>query len=125
MTHFSNEILQHIHLVPFLSLTDASLEKILRKKLQSLKKQLELSLGVELHYAPEIIKFLAREVLWQQSYNKSLDKVLEHYLYSCVSHGILAQDKSSQRKRLLLQLNDQGQLLRCEWAVANEEEVFI
>jgi ATP-dependent Clp protease ATP-binding subunit ClpA len=119
---FSKDILSHTNLIPFLPLSFIALEKIIQNKLSTLKKRLEVTFNLDLHYAPEIIKFLAQEALWQHTYMKSLDKVLEHYLYSCVSHEILRHMgiQNNKSKRLLLQLNEQGQSLKCEFVIANE-----
>jgi len=119
---FSKDILSRINLIPFLPLSFAALEKMIQHTLAVLKKRLEVTFNLELHYAPEIIKFLAQEALWQHSYMNALDKVLERYLYSAVSQALLKymENKNNKWKRLLLQLNEQGQSLRYEFVMANE-----
>jgi ATP-dependent Clp protease ATP-binding subunit ClpC len=125
MTHFSKELLEKVNLIPFAPLDYTALEKIVRNKLKSLTKRLESSFGIELHYAPEIIKFLAHDVLWQRTPLTSFDKLLEQTLYSCVSHEILAHMEDKHKpKQLLLQLNDNGQLLRCEFITSNEATLY-
>lgn len=125
LTHFSADIIQRGNLIPFLPLDYSSLEKIMRNKLKSLAKRLDLNFGIELTYAPEIIKFLAHEALWQRGKTKSLDRLLEQHLYACVSHEILAHiEDKNKPKKLLLQLNDNGQLLRCEFITANEAALY-
>lgn len=122
MAHFSAEIVQHVTVVPFLPLDYNSYEKIIRNQLKSFAKLLNSRFGIDLNCAPEIIKFLAHEAQWQPTPTKSLDKLLEQHLYSCVSHEILtrATDKNPLKK-LLLQLNDNGQLLRCEFSQSQQE----
>jgi ATP-dependent Clp protease ATP-binding subunit ClpA len=124
--HFSNELLQYTNLIPFLPLNYMALEKVIRNILQLLKKRLNVMFGIELHYAPEVIKFLTHEALWQRSHIKSLDKLLEYSLYSCISSAILMQveDRANSLKRLVLQLNDNGQLLRCEFMTTAEPALY-
>jgi ATP-dependent Clp protease ATP-binding subunit ClpA len=118
--YFPSELLNHVNVVPFIPLDYSALEKIIHAKLKTLVRRLEANFGIELNYAPEVIKFLAHEALWQKTNSKSLEKLLEQHLYSCVSHEILAHsDDKNKPKNLLLQLNECGQLLRCELANAN------
>jgi ATP-dependent Clp protease ATP-binding subunit ClpA len=122
--YFSQELLQTMHLITFLPLDYVSLEKIMHNKIKSLAKRLDMHFGIELQFAPEIIKFLAHEALWH-SRTKSLNHLLEQQLYACVSHEILAHVEARNKpKRLLLQLNDNGQLLRCEFITSTESSLF-
>jgi ATP-dependent Clp protease ATP-binding subunit ClpA len=123
--YFSQALLQHLHVIPFVPLDYAALEKMMRLKIKSLAKQLETQFGIELHYAPEVIKFIAHEALWRKPTAKSLDKLLEKNLYSCVAHEILAHNEDKNRpKRLSLQLNENGQMLRCEFVSTSESTVY-
>ena len=124
---FSNDIMSSVNLIPFFPLTFIALEKIIQHKMQLLKKRLETLYNIELQYASEIIQFLAHETLWSKRvFIKSLDKILEYYLYSCVSYTILRHmdHKSSSHGRILLQLNENGQSLKCDFVAVNEA-VFI
>lgn len=115
-SHFSNDLLQHLNTIPFLPLDYSALEKVMRLKVKTLVKHLETQFGIELAYAPEVIKFLAHEALWRKPQSKSLEKVVEQHLYTAVANEIIAHaDDKNRSKRLLLQLNDHGQLLRCEF----------
>lgn len=123
--YFSSTLLQHINIVPFLPLCYSALEKTVRLKVKILAKRLETNFGIELNYAPEIVKFLAHEALWRKPQSKTLEKLLEQHLYSAVANEILAHAEDKNRpKRLALQLNDEGQLLRCEFVSAIGETVF-
>lgn len=117
--HFSSSLLEHLHIIPFLPLDYAAYEKIMRLKLKSFAKRLETQFGIELNYAAEVIKYLAHEAVWRKTHTKSLDKLLEQHLYSAVANELLAHAEDKNRtKRLLLQLNDDGQVLRCEFISA-------
>ncbi len=123
--YFSQTLLQHLHIVPFLPLDYAAYEKIMRIKVKTFAKRLESHFGIELNCAPEVIKFLAHEALWRKTQIKSMDKMLENYLYSIVANEIVAHAEDKNRpKRLLLQLNDEGQLLRCEFVSAMNAAVL-
>jgi ATP-dependent Clp protease ATP-binding subunit ClpA len=123
--YFSANLLQSLNVVPFIPLDYAALEKISRIKIKALAKQLDVNFGIELSYAPEVIKFIAHEALWRKPNVKSMDKLLEMHLYSCVAHEILAQSENKNRpKRLLLQLNENGQLLKCEFVAASDGAVY-
>ncbi len=123
--HFSPAFLQKLHVVPFNPLDYSAFEKIIRLKIKTLAQRLHTHFGIELSFAPEIIKFLAHEIYWRKANTKSLDNLLDQHLYACVSHEILlhAEDKN-RSKRLLIQLNDAGQLLRCEFIAATEANLY-
>jgi ATP-dependent Clp protease ATP-binding subunit ClpA len=123
--HFTSEFLQKLHVVPFTPLDYATFEKIIRVKIKTLAHRLQSSFGIELSFAPEIVKFLAHETYWRKANTKSLDNLLDQHLYACVSHEILlhAEDKN-RSKRLLIQLNESGQLLRCEFITSNEANLY-
>lgn len=113
--YFSSSLLQHLQVVPFLPLDYSAFEKIIRAKMKNFAKSLEVNFDIELNYAAEVIKFLAHEALWQKP-NKSLEKLLEQHIYSVVANEIIAHaDDKNRPKRLHLQLNDHGQILRCEF----------
>lgn len=116
-SYFPTVILENLHIIPFLPLDYAALEKIMRLNLKLFAKRLEMQFDIELNYAPEIIKFLAHEALWRKPHTKSLEKILSLHLYSVVAKEIIANADNTQRpKRLAIQLNETGQLLRCEFS---------
>lgn len=123
--HFPETILQTFNIVPFIPLDYAALEKIIKSKIKMLARRLQKSFSIELSFAPEVVKFLAHEALWRKGNIKSLDKLLEQYLYSIVTHEILlhAEDKD-RSKRLMIQLNESGHLLRCEFLTSNEAAFY-
>ncbi len=115
-TSFSPSLLHQFNIVPFALLEYSGLEKIIRLKLKNFAAQLHSQYGIELSYAPEIIRFLVQESLWRGALKKSIEKVLQQHLYSCVANELVNfTDEKNRPKRLLLQLNDSGQLLRCEF----------
>lgn len=109
---------QHLHVVPFVPLSKAAIEKIIRLKLKVLAKQLDRRYGIELGYAPEITRFLANDILARQVKDHQvvdMDKALKS-LYFTVEQAILSQaDNKNRPNQLFLQLNENGQLLRCDW----------
>lgn len=115
---FSLSLCQHLHLVPFLPLNKTAIEKIMRLKLKILGKQLNDRYGIDLGYAPEVIRYLTSEVLAKkESDNQTInpDKALKQ-LYFCVEQAILNQaDSNNRSNQLFLQLNETGHLLRCDW----------
>lgn len=118
-TSLSQTLSRHAYIVPFLPLTKSSIEKIIHQKLKILAKQLDSHYGIELSYAPEVIRYLADEVLIKQEANQAsdIDKAIKQ-LYFCVEQAILGQvDNKNRPNQLFLQLNETGQLLRCDWLV--------
>lgn len=109
---------QHLHVVPFVPLSKLAIEKIIRLKLKVLGKQLDKRYGIELGYAPEITRYLAHEVLAKQVMDHhvvDMDKALKQ-LYFSVEQAILSQaDNKNRPNQLFLQLNETGQILRCDW----------
>lgn len=124
--HFSKDILELLHIIPCLPLDLMAIEKIIHNKLLTFKKRLETLFGIDLQYAAEIIKFLSHEALLQHTNIKSLEKILETYLYTCVSKEIMRSmnKKHHTQTRLLLQLHENGQSLKCEF-VATHEATFV
>jgi hypothetical protein len=114
-----------LHVVPFMPLNKSAIEKIICMKLKVLSKQLEAHYGVTLTYAPEVIHHLANGMtLANQTKHQRLDieKMLRQ-LYFCIEHAIFNQTVTlNQPNQLVLQLNETGQLLRCDWVHRNTKE---
>ena len=124
MKNFSSALLEHLHRT-FLPLDYAALEKVIRLKVKTLAKRLEANFGIELNYAPEVIKFLAHEALWRKPMSKPIEKLLEQHLFSAVANEILAHSEDKNRpRRLFLQLNENGQVLRCEFISATGAMIY-
>lgn len=121
--YFSADLMRELHVVPFMTLDYQSIEKIVRLKLNALGKRLQAEFGIELSYTPEIIRFLVQEVLWRKE-NKSMKKLLEQHLYTCVAHEVLSHvDDKNRPRQFTLQLNANGQLLKCE-AAAEQGTIY-
>ena len=124
-TYFPSTLLQCLNIIPFIPLEYSALEKIVLLKIKLLAKQLDVKFGIELNYASEVVKFIAHEVLLYKATSQSLAQLLEQHLYSCVAQEILAHTENKNRsKRLTLQLNNNGQLLRCEFMATNETGIY-
>lgn len=119
--YFSEKTLAHLNIIPFAPLDYTALEKIIRLKVKALSRQLDLTFGIELIYAPEVLRFLVQEALWRGKSTRPIDKVLEQHLHFCVTHEVLSHSEDKHRSnRLSLQLNDSGQFLICEFVSQNE-----
>ncbi|OGT38908.1 MAG: hypothetical protein A3F12_01860 [Gammaproteobacteria bacterium RIFCSPHIGHO2_12_FULL_38_14] len=133
LTHSPQEIVDHIlpelsqklspslchllHVVPFFPHHKEALEKIIRLKLKTIGKTLYERYNIELGYAPEVIRYLTREIIKQEQGNTAinLNKILKS-LYFNVEHIIMNQRSSNQHtNQLFLQLNETGQSLRSAW----------
>ena len=114
---------QYVHTLPFLPLNKAAIEKIVRLRIKVLGKMLDSKYGVELGYAPEVIRYLAQDVLKKQGKNGhmlNLDKALKQ-LYFVVEQSIMSQaDNKNRPHQLFLQLNETGQILKCEWSTVTD-----
>ncbi|VVC76824.1 ATP-dependent Clp protease ATP-binding subunit ClpE [Aquicella siphonis] len=109
---------QYLHVIPFLPLSDASIEQIMRLKLKELGKTLDIRYGVELGYAPEITRYLVNELQKKVSADNQpadIDAVLKQ-LYFAVEQAVLSQaDNKNRPNQLFLQLNETGEIMRCDW----------
>lgn len=109
---------QYMHVIPFLPLNDASIEQIMRLKLKELGKTLDGRYGIELGYAPEITRYLAIELQKKSMADHQpadIDTVLKQ-LYFAVEQAVLSQaDNKNRPNQLFLQLNETGEILRCDW----------
>lgn len=123
-----NEVLpsafcQYLHIVPFLPLNKMAIEKIVRLKIKMLSKMLDIKYGVELSYAPEVIRYLVNDVVkkqGKQGHLLDLDKSLKQ-LYFVVEQSIMSQaDNKTRPHQLFLQLNETGQILKCEWSMMTD-----
>lgn len=108
---------EFLHIVPFLPLNLSAVEKVVQTKLKSLGRQLEASNGIEFSYAQEVIRYLANETIKKKEANNfiSIDQNLKQ-LYFVVEQALFNQgDSKTRSNQLYLQLNETGQILRCEW----------
>ncbi|OGT36878.1 MAG: hypothetical protein A3F11_08850 [Gammaproteobacteria bacterium RIFCSPHIGHO2_12_FULL_37_14] len=104
---------QLVHIIPFLPLNKSAVENIIRVRLKLLGKQLNALYGIELGYAPEVIRYLASEVMKQALID--IEQPLKQ-LYIHVEQTVVSQiDNKNNSNQLFLQLNETGQVLRCEW----------
>ena len=108
---------QHLCIVPFLALTQSAIEKIIRLKLRELDKELNTRYGLELGYAPEVIRFLTKNSL-----TVDIKKALQP-LYFSVEQALLSQT-SNRVNQLFLQLNETGQFLRCDCLTLQTHDVW-
>lgn len=101
---------RYVNCIPFLPLNRNAVEKIVRMKLKELGQSLQSRYNVELGYAPEVIRYLSNDIL-QSECDKSLRQ-----LYFVVEQAALSQaDNKHRSNQLFLQLNETGQILRCDW----------
>ncbi len=100
---------QHLCIVPFLPLAQASIEKIIRLKMKELGKEMQARYGMELGYAPEVIRFLAKE-----SADADIKKALQPLYFSVEQAMLSLTDGDNRPNQLFLQLNETGQFLRCD-----------
>jgi len=123
-TLFSDDLLQHVTVVPFVPLDAFALEKIIFLKLKELEKRLNANFDLTFRYAPEVIKFLAHEIIAQRTQHRSLEKILEKQLYACITHEIITHHETKNKpNHLLLQVNENGHVLRCEFFSTSEVHV--
>ncbi len=116
LTGFPHEILRYLHVVPFVPLDQSSMEKIVKLKINSLAKSLEEEFNILFTYAPEVIQFLAHETLKQNDNAEPLTKLLEQHIHASIANEILTSiDDKHRPKRLVMLLNESGQMLRCEF----------
>lgn len=104
-------------IVPFLPLNKPAVEKIIHLTLRDLSRQLNDRYAIDLEYAPEVIHYLSKQVLGSEKERRIIDinEAIEQ-LYACVEQGLInCFNKSNSFKHLFLQLNETGQLLRCDW----------
>ena len=108
-------LLRDLHIIPFLPHNKEAIEKIIRLKLKIIGKDLHTRYGIDLGYAPEVIRFLTREILKQDHHAiVTMDKTLKS-LYFSIEHVITNQKDKQHTNQLFLQLNEMGQALRVEW----------
>lgn len=115
--HLPTTFYLHMPVIPFLALNAHTVEKILKIKLIQFSQQLHELHAIDLQYAPEVIRYLANEVLNRQeniAHTLNIDKTMKH-LYFCVEQSILHRPQIKSQQQLFLQLNETGKLLRCDW----------
>jgi ATP-dependent Clp protease ATP-binding subunit ClpA len=113
----SPAVLPQIDVIALQSLDYSAIEKIVRGKIKNLTLWLDKNYHIELSCATEVVKHLAQECYWRRENAKPMAKILKQELYSCITHEILAHaDDKDRGKRLIIQLNESGNLLRCEFA---------
>lgn len=125
-SHFPASLLQQLNIIPFSVLDVTALEHIMDCKMKALVKKLYSQFKIELHYASDVIRFLAHEALWRKPQSQSLDNIVEQSVYSVIAVEVLNHAENKHRpRRLFLQLNEKGNLLRCEKINALDSALFI
>lgn len=109
------EHLFYFHVIPFAPPETATLEKIAKIQLQQLATILEKTYQMELHIAPEVIKFLVKSIHRQETPAAFLKKTIEESVMPCIAETLLA--KKDHAKQLLLSLNDSGLALQCQFVL--------
>lgn len=101
---------QKLHVIPFLLPQKPAIQNIIHLKLKQLGKLLDARFGIELGYAPEVIRYLS------QGYPcLDINRVLNQ-LYATIEQALFSQLENKNRpNQLFLQLNETGQSLRCDW----------
>lgn len=113
-------VVEHCPIIPFLPLDKTAIEQMMRQKLKVLDKQLHLRFGVELGYAPEVIRYLANEAQTNEGEAVDIEKALKP-LYFTIEQAVLSRGEQKTRlNQLFLQLNETGQVLRCDWLIGSE-----
>lgn len=121
VTSLPAALCQRAHIIPFIPLTQSVVDQIIRLKLKLLGKQLDSRFGIDLGYAPEIIRFLADEALSKEK-SGNIDSAIKQ-LYLSIEQTILEQEHNPHRpNQLFLQLNETGQVLRCHWLTGTARE---
>jgi ATP-dependent Clp protease ATP-binding subunit ClpB len=127
ISHFlPASLCQYLHVAPFLPLNTGAIEKIIRLKIQWLAQMLDSRYGIKLSCAPEVIRYLSNEMRKKEEIeNKAVDKdkALKP-LYFVIEQAILNRpDNKNHFKQLFLQLNENGQILRCHWPDHTKEQL--
>jgi hypothetical protein len=117
--HLGRSLCETLHIIPFLPLTFQSIEAIMRSKLNALNHSLLLDHHIHFTYAPEVINYLAKGTIKQgegENHEWKIDGLLKK-LNATILQAIHQQKNSlEEAHHLLLQLNETGTLLRCEWS---------
>lgn len=118
LAHLPPFLCKHSHLVPFLGLTSDAIENIIRFQLKSLTKMLDTRYEIEFAYAPEIIPYLSHEVLAKTRLENqpiNIHKTLRQLCFTIEQTIMNPSDNRNYSRQLFLQLNEHGQMLRCDW----------
>lgn len=112
-------IYRHVHIVPFLPLNKHAIEKIMHAKLKTLANILEAQHHIEFGYAPEVVHYLTHLALgkgYAETHMADIEKAVKQ-LYFAVEQALLlnANENKNRPNQLFLQLNETGQMLRCDW----------
>lgn len=110
-------LVQAAHIVPFIPPQKSSIERILRQQFENLSSLIEKQYGVLLEYAPEVIRYLTHTICLQQqktSNNLTIRQAIRE-AQSIIEKTMHTQARHSKHDKLLLQLNETGHALRCEW----------
>jgi len=115
------KLCQKFFIVPFLPAGKAAIEKIIRLKLKEIGDHLREHHAVILGYAPEVIRYLTQRAAQQQitAYDdSSVALEVDH----CIEHALRSPRNQTHSNQLFLQLNDTGQVLRCDWLAVTKQQ---
>lgn len=113
-----SSLCEHLQIVPFIPLSKISVEKIIQWKLNLFAKELDSRYGIELSYAPEVLRYLTSEKFKKDTSDHrtvDIEKALKQLNFA-IEQAILSQmDNKNRSNQLFLQLNESGHVLRCDW----------
>ncbi|MHB1222064.1 MAG: AAA family ATPase [Gammaproteobacteria bacterium] len=112
-------LIEHCPIIPFLPLDKTAIEQMMRLKLKVLDRQLHLRFGVELGYAPEVIRYLTNEAQMTNDQAVDIEKALKPLYFTIEQAVLLRGEQKTRLNQLFLQLNETGQVLRCDWLIGS------
>jgi len=125
-SHFDSAFLNQCHLIAFMPLTAYSIDKIIRLKMGKIVQFFKTNYHLEIAFTSEAIKFLNNISNQYLAIEKTVENVLEDYLYSLLAHEVFLQSENKHRgKQLSIQLNDTGQVLRCTVVTNTESLIYV
>lgn len=120
-TYLPERLLSQCHIIPFAPLDGLTIERLIQEKLIDLVQRLKNQHAIELTYTADVTRFLTQLMVKSIQHAISLDTLFEKYVYTSVAHPLMLRlEGQHPGKRLQLQLNDSGQLLRCEFVTSKE-----
>lgn len=111
-SYLPDGILKQLQIIPFVPLSSHHYQRLLSKNLSQLCQRLSIERHVHIDYAPEVISFLlANTSLLSHQTLQTLISTVQTLVTRSLDHI----DLFNESKTLYIQLNETGEMLRCDW----------
>ncbi|OGT55293.1 MAG: hypothetical protein A3F43_03495 [Gammaproteobacteria bacterium RIFCSPHIGHO2_12_FULL_42_10] len=113
---------REVDVIPFFSLDQDAISKVIRKKLTYLDEMLRAQYEVTLSFAPMVVRFLSQQMAIKHvfDYQYTHPERIFSQIYTAIEQALLTKppkENAEKPQQLFLQIQEGGRGLQCDWLV--------